>query len=351
MSTIADKLQELINSKADMKSAIAEKGVNVEGGLTTYAAAIRKIQQGSGGGGTDIDWSGVRFGGSTKIPLAPNELYKCGNMDHMFMGAKIQNIETNGFRFNDIDTSFANSMEYCFASCVLTDNTDLSNWNISNVTTMDYIFKGCNNINIAHLNNWDTSRVKRMYNCFDAEADTLGGGHFLGLIDTIPSWDYSSVDDMAYFVRLQGRLKSLPRMNLSSLGKRTYPSGSAKGTTWILESISEYNFSPQDNGTVGIISGYKLEQTIYHLLTDIGGFIGLRCPFPRVFLNCCPNVTVESLNNIIRDLYDWTTNPDNEDPLFWDPDSEFYLNFGTTNLNKLTDEQKAVAVAKGWTLI
>ena len=47
MSTIADKLQELINSKADMKSAIAEKGVNVEGGLTTYAAAIRKIQQGS----------------------------------------------------------------------------------------------------------------------------------------------------------------------------------------------------------------------------------------------------------------------------------------------------------------
>ena len=45
--SIADKLQELINSKADMKSAIAEKGVEVEGGLTTYAAAIRKIQQGS----------------------------------------------------------------------------------------------------------------------------------------------------------------------------------------------------------------------------------------------------------------------------------------------------------------
>ena len=341
--SITDKLQELIDSKADMKSAIAEKGVNVEGGLTTYAGAIRKIQQVS-----DIDWNGVRFGGSTKIPLAPNELYKCGNMDRMFMGAHIQSIEANGFSFNDIDTSFASYMESCFAYCVFTDNTDLSNWNTSRVTYMDRIFKGCHIVNINQLNNWDTSKVRYMNSCFDAEVDGPGEGYKFTFIDNVPNWDYSNVEIMGRFVRLQGHLKSLPRMNLSSLGSSYFPGGAVKVTKWILESISEYNFYLLNNGGVGIKSSKEYQQTTYHLLTDIGGFIGLRCPFPSVFLNCCPNVTVESLNNVIRDLYDWTTNPDNEDRLAWDP---FYLNFGEVNLNKLTDEQIAVAIAKGWTLI
>lgn len=342
--SIADKLQELINSKADMKSAIAEKGVNVEGGLTTYADAIRKIQQGS-----DIYWNGVRFGGSTRIPLAPNKLYKCGNMDRMFKGARIQNIEANGFSFNDIDASFANNMEDCFESCTLTDNTDLSNWNISNVTNMNYTFKGCSNINITHLNNWNTSRVKMMNHCFDAEADS-GAGSFFGYINTIPSWNYSSVNDMASFVRLQGHLESLPRMNLSSLGNINLHNVKV---LWMLDSISIHNFVITSDGTLGLVTLSKAEQTIYHKLTDIGGFIGLKCSFPNVFLNCCPNVTVESLNNVIRDLYDWNINPDNLSKFKYGDafTGDMRLAFGEVNLNKLTDEQIAVAINKGWTLI
>ena len=41
--TIADNLQTLIDCKADMKSAIEEKGVTVSGGLSTYADAIKQI--------------------------------------------------------------------------------------------------------------------------------------------------------------------------------------------------------------------------------------------------------------------------------------------------------------------
>lgn len=47
MSTIADKLQDLIDAKADMKSAIEEKEVTVTGGLTSYAAAISQINTSS----------------------------------------------------------------------------------------------------------------------------------------------------------------------------------------------------------------------------------------------------------------------------------------------------------------
>ena len=44
--------------------------------------------------------------------------------------------------------------------------------------------------------------------------------------------------------------------------------------------------------------------------------------------------------NVINNLYDLTANGL----------SGKTLKFGTTNLKKLTDEQKAVAVNKGWTL-
>ena len=44
MSTIADKLQDLVMAKEDMKSALIEKGVTPTGGLSTYADAVREIE-------------------------------------------------------------------------------------------------------------------------------------------------------------------------------------------------------------------------------------------------------------------------------------------------------------------
>lgn len=46
--SVADKLALLINTKQDIKSAIGEKGVEVEGGMVTYADAIRRIESGGG---------------------------------------------------------------------------------------------------------------------------------------------------------------------------------------------------------------------------------------------------------------------------------------------------------------
>lgn len=41
--TTADRLNDLITAKEDMKSAIEEKGVEVTGGLTSYADAINSL--------------------------------------------------------------------------------------------------------------------------------------------------------------------------------------------------------------------------------------------------------------------------------------------------------------------
>ena len=76
------------------------------------------------------------------------------------------------------------------------------------------------------------------------------------------------------------------------------------------------------------------------ILTDLGGFKNLKINCTGN-LNLLPNLTVQSLMNVINNLYDFRANGST---------TTRTLQLGTTNLNKLTDEQKAVAVNKGWSL-
>lgn len=69
-------------------------------------------------------------------------------------------------------------------------------------------------------------------------------------------------------------------------------------------------------------------------LKNLGGFTGLKI---NVDLSGSTNLTKESLLNVINEAADVTANPKT-------------LTFGATNLAKLTDEEKAIATSKGWTL-
>ena len=69
-------------------------------------------------------------------------------------------------------------------------------------------------------------------------------------------------------------------------------------------------------------------------LTDFGGLTNLKVDLD---LSDCPNLTKESLMNVINEAADVTSSPKT-------------LTLGATNLNKLTDDEKAIATNKGWTL-
>ena len=73
-------------------------------------------------------------------------------------------------------------------------------------------------------------------------------------------------------------------------------------------------------------------------LTYMGGFKNIKVDFD---IRKAPNLTVQSLMNVINNLYDFVGNGES---------TTRTLKLGTTNLNKLTDEQKAVATNKGWSL-
>ena len=93
-----------------------------------------------------------------------------------------------------------------------------------------------------------------------------------------------------------------------------------------LETIPEYDFSNVTGSTSGIFSDCRA-------LTNVGGFIGLKV---SIYLGDSP-LTHDSLMNIITKAADVNKNPQT-------------LTFHLGNLAKLTDEEKAVATNKGWTL-
>lgn len=347
--SIADKLQELIDSKADMKSAIAEKGVEVEGGLVTYADAIRKIQQGSGEG-SDIDWSGVRFGGSSRLPISPSELYKCGDLDGMFRWwGGYHSFDEITSEVVDFDTSFATSLSYCCANNRFTMGSArrVGQWDVSNVTNIRGCFMDCDGlfwdaVNAGYLDGWDTSKVYYAAGCFKynlgvlESVDDLINGYAWSGLKTIPNWDYSNFYELNIIDGHIG-IETIPQINIPNFYDYRF---------WLLSMGVEIRENADSDGV--------MYQPSLVRLTDIGGFIGLKASLPDC-VNMCPNLTVESLDNIIRDIYDWNTNSENKDKSEFDfvnhTGEVMYLGIGDINLSKLTNDQIATAIAKGWTLI
>ena len=191
-----------------------------------------------------------------------------------------------------LDTSEVTSMRSMFAECPSLQS--IPQLNTSKVTTMQSMFNNCSKL--AAIPKLDTSKVTNMQSMFNN----------CSKLATIPQLDTSNVTIMSSMLSNCTSLTSIPLLDCSSVTNTNSPFGSSDLRT----------------------------------LTDLGGFKNLKVSWSSNFLDRVPNATVESLMNVINNLYDLTANGL----------SGKTLKFGTTNLNKLTDEQKAVATNKGWTL-
>lgn len=159
-------------------------------------------------------------------------------------------------------------------------------FDFSDVTDMKYMFQYCSNL--TTLPEMDTSKVTTMENMFRNCTSLIN----ISKIDT------SNVTSMRYMFANCPSLTTVPEMDVSNVADINYI----------------FSYSPS--------------------LTDLGGFIGLKLSLD---LSDCSNLTHDSLMNIINKVAEVTA-------------SSRRLSLGSTNLAKLTDEEKAVATAKGWTL-
>ena len=193
---------------------------------------------------------------------------------------------------SNIDTSNVKSVSRLFNECKLLSR--FNEMDFSNVNSMRYAFYDCQSlISIPQLN---TSNVTAFNFCFNSCTSLV----------SIPQLDTSNAEDVGFMFSGCSSLKTIPLLDFGNVTD------------------------------ISALFGYSNITT----LTDLGGFKNLKINFTNG-LNHLPNLTVQSLMNVINNLYDFRANGST---------TTRTLQLGTTNLNKLTDEQKTVAANKGWSL-
>ena len=264
------------------------------------------------------------------------------------------------------------TMNSMFNNCKsLTDASNLQYWNTSNVTNMRNMFNGCSSL--TTIPQLDTSKVTSMMNMFNAcekltsipQLDTSNVDNMYGMfsvcssLTTIPLLDTSNVTNMSGMFSKCSSLTSIPLLDTSKVTDMSSMFNNCKSLT----TIPQLDTSNVDNMINMLASCSKLTsvplldasnvrdiQSIFGAeynksLTDLGGFkdLGKRSSVSgtsSIGLTYILNLTHDSLMNVINNLYDRKSAGY----------STLTLHMGSDNLAKLSDEEKAIAINKGWNL-
>ena len=243
-----------------------------------------------------------------------------------------------------LNTENLTTMYAFFAGCQ--NLTNIPNINTSKVTNMSTMFNGCNKIKtIPALN---TSKVIDMSGMF-SECPSL---------IEIPELDTSNVTTMSSMFNRCKNLKTVPTMNTNKVtsmalmfsysGITTIPELDTSKVTSVynmfyscsgLITIPKLNFEKVNNVS-GFLDGASN-------VVNIGGFENLGKAYLTnksanysnygLVLTNCSKLTHDSLMNVINNLYDIKTKGCQAQR----------LQLGPTNLAKLTEEEKQIAIDKG----
>ena len=188
-------------------------------------------------------------------------------------------------------TSAVTSMSSMFRGCSALTTLDLSNFDTSAVTSMYQMFYSCSALTTLDLSNFDTSKVTNMSSMFD-------GCSALTTLD-LSNFDTSAVTSMSHMFNSCSALTTLDLSNFD--------------TSAVTSMSYMFNGCTKLTTVTGTISG-------------IATFLSL---------SSCP-LTNESAMVFINGLAEVTTAQT--------------ITFSATTYATLTEEQVAVATAKGWTV-
>lgn len=176
MSTIIEKLNEILTIKKNIKQAIRDKGVEMKDDtpFADYPSCIKNIETG-GGDPFYEDFYNMKTNNGT-------------DMAELFRGYKGTELDVS-----NLDTSNVTNMEKMFQDCIELGKLDVSNFNTFNVEEMYSMFSGCNNLTELNLSNFNTIRVRNMNSMF------FGCGNLETLYLSNWAIDNTDVGDMFMF--------------------------------------------------------------------------------------------------------------------------------------------------------
>ena len=183
------------------------------------------------------------------------------------------------------------------------------------VTAMDSMFHSCSKLTQLDVSNWDTSNVTNMSSMFY-------GCSALTQLD-LSTWDTSNVTNMSFMFR---NCTKLTQLDLSSFNTSNVTS--MQNMFYTCSKLTQLDVSNFDTSKVTNMSDFIANASV------LQNFIS--CAIPVSFGASGTALTHDSLMSIINNLATVTTTQT--------------LTLGSTNLAKLSSEEKAIATNKGWTL-
>lgn len=372
--TTAENLNRIIQAKADIKTAIENKGVAV-GDVTidSYAEKIGKIPQ-------DVSFNGLDFTVIGYDMTLTRELNDEFNADIQYSLQKYNEWDENNtsatYLFKEdkklvyapfINTQNVEDMYNMFSNC--TNLTTVPLIDTSKVRDMQGMFNGCTNLTAVPL--FDTSNAKKMAsmftNCtnlttvplFDTQNVTGMNSMFENCanLTTVPLFNTQNVTGMASMFYDCKNLTTVPHFNTQNVTGMNNMFYGCKNLTTIPQFDTQnvtninslfYNCPALESlpllecGKVldkSMVFGYSELKN----LTTLGGFKDWKVEWSDNYgLAQCPNLTYESVMNVINNLYDFRANGDET--------TTKKIKFHANSLALLSDDDKAIATNKGWIL-
>ena len=316
----AELLQQMIDIKKDTRASIKSKGVEVVGGMVTYPEAIDSISQVFTG--NEIDF--------TRAGWLQSESDRQNQLEGEYIENALRYSNLMWKNYGDyLNWSSANSMRYApsweeelvIAPMIVNYELDLPvsqapfyecralryvpSFDTSRTTNFNHFFYECGSLLDAPI--LDTSKGTSFWNMF----------YQCGALTSIPQYDTSNAENVNGMFYGCLNIRSIPKLNFSKVRR--------SGTSNKLYILNQC---------------YNLEY--------LGGFEGLKI---SIDLTSCYKLTRESVLNVLNNIYDWTTNPDDLDYLDWTGNQSLIIQISPPVGELLSEDDIAIATNKGWSIV
>lgn len=312
--SISKEIERLQQAKKDIGDAIVRKGGSVSGTIDTYAKSVMALGDVSFRTAIDI----VNKSDAKNVDLTMISPKNETGLQYLFY----KNTNLTHINASNWDTSNIKSLRFAFGDDSNLVSVDFADWDVSNVTDFHAMFDACVKIENIDVSKWNTSSATYMSWMFNRNN--------LKSLD-VSNFDTSKVTNM--FAMFSGSL-SLTRLDVSNFDTSNVLDFGRVFSYWgnVCEELN--------------ISGLNLTKcTSMELTFKSGNFKVIRCDGLRlpnidmsnIGLDSSTALTVDSIVGLLNAL------PQS--------DKGYSFQIGSGNIAKLSDEQKAIATNKGWTLI
>lgn len=312
--SISKEIERIQQAKKDIGDAIVRKGGSVSGTIDTYAKSVMALGDVSFRTAIDI----VNKSDAKNVDLTMISPKNETSLQKLFY----KNTHLTNINVSNWDTSNITSLSFAFASMTNLERVDFAEWDVSNVTDFFAMFDGSVNVNTFDVSKWDTSSATNMAWMFNSN-------HSKNL--DVSNFDTSKVTNM-YAMFSSIRLST--RLDVSNFDTSNVLDFGHAFAYW-QKVCEELNISG-----LNLTKCTSMKETFFRSSFIVIISDGLKLPnidMSNIGLDDSTKLTVDSIAGLLNAL------PQS--------DKGYSFQIGSVNIAKLSDEQKAIATNKGWTLI